>query len=260
MTTASTDRLAAAIDDGVGRRLPTELCRLTAAYLAEQPHTFEPFAGSVEVQSTTAAETAIVGLVDKSPFGWLTLVSTRTFETGCTRWTVEFKRSSPQNYISQIAVGVTTRSANRGPTTNNNLPFSDLSDRNDWLLFVNRYPDRICKSHNAGSASVDEDVVPRSTATMSRFRFEFVADAATGRIVATILQPDAVDRLNGYTDGRLNGHADGDGRFVAVGPPITLLVASTDVNTDGSPAFASLRPCVAVAGQQSAIVRSGLTS
>jgi hypothetical protein len=115
-----------------------------------------------------------------------------------------------------------------------------MTDKNDWLLFPHPLHTCMFGAHRRDHAKSNPTVGLRSADFGACFRVDFYADASTGRIGATVLQPDD------------------NGRFTAVGPPITLLVASTvDRPVMFTPDFDVLRPCVVLGGQQRAVFRSG---
>jgi hypothetical protein len=215
--------------------LPTELCKLTAAYLIEIPHKFTAFE-TVRTTDKTDVETEIAGSAEVQPYvlPWRTMVSSESFAVGHLAWTIDFSWKSGSAWIG---VGVTRSSVNHKP--------DEIAGVDDWIICLYG-----TDSYNGDSGvsvchnGLFTKPIKLDKSGTGRFRVDCRANPADGTITASVA-----------------GLAD----------PITIVTA---VNTatypsaevpfgwqqSDMPDFRFLRPCVVVAGLTKGTVRSGGTA
>jgi hypothetical protein len=212
------DRLAAIAEAVVC--LPTDICRLTNDYATERPHSWTPF----ETTSVTGpdAENGSWRINANDGKQMRLLVSSDTFATGHTKWTIEF-------YLSEkrwIGVGITASSSSSAIGDVNDLP-------DNWSICPCWQQRKMYVRHQKNWHLVCSFVVPDGRSQAS-FRIDFDADRILGSVFVAVYCNDTLLR-----------------RWI-------LMDASTETHPRPTmPELASLRPFVAVNGLMQAVVRSG---
>jgi hypothetical protein len=218
--------LASSIYDAL-RCMPAELCRLIGRYgiqpalawSSNHPNLF------VTCRPISRTETEIKSTDDRD-CSWRTCISTTDLSAGCYEWNVEFRMHDL--YLTPFGAGVTLSEPDRAEASDRNFRNTIAVDSDLIVSLDRQYHMTPFAVQLYNSEDLIRSVKIQLPADQQTFRIWFTADPATGIIRAT---------CNGYPE------SDADD-----GLPIPPRISA---------AFSSVRPCVVLYGDTTAVVRCG---